>query len=51
MHIPKILVRGQQIPILAKTAETHAVGVGLEDVVPSPEHVTVNVVGDPVVAP
>lgn len=46
----KVLVGGEQVAVLAEHTEAHAVGVGLEDLVPAPEHVAVHVVMDSVVA-
>jgi len=42
----EVLVRGQQITIFPKHAESHAIGMGLEDLIPSPEHITIHVVLD-----
>lgn len=45
-HLPKVLIRSQQLPIRAKHRKAHAVRVRLEHLVPAPEHVAVHVVCD-----
>ena len=41
---PIILVRRKQIPVLIEDREAHAVRVGLQDLVPAPQHVPVHIV-------
>ena len=42
--LPEVLIRSQEITILIKNRKAHSVRVGLEDLVPPPQHVTVHVV-------
>jgi hypothetical protein len=42
--LPEILIRSQEITILIENRKSHSVRVRLEDLVPSPQHVTIHVV-------
>jgi hypothetical protein len=50
IYRPKIFIRSQQRAIFAEATEAHAVGMGLQNAVPPPKHVAVDVVRDAVVA-
>ena len=46
----EVLIRGQEITFFSKNAEPHTIGMGLEDLVPSPKHITVHVILDAMIA-
>ena len=46
----KILISRKQIAVLPKTTKAHAIWVSLENLVPAPEHITIHVVHDTVMA-
>lgn len=41
--LPEVLVRREEITTIVEAAETHAIRVCLEHLVPAPKHVTVHV--------
>jgi hypothetical protein len=46
--VPIILIRRQEVTILVKTGEAHAIRVSREHLVPPPEHITLHYVLDAV---
>lgn len=44
----EILIGGQQIAVLIEATEPHAVRMGFQNLIPSPEHVTIHVIRDAV---
>jgi hypothetical protein len=44
----KIFICGQQLPLLAKTAEAHSIGMCFQNLIPAPEHITIDIIADAV---
>ena len=49
--LPEVLISGQEIAILVENRKSHSVRMRLEDLVPSPQHVTVHIIRNAMLSP
>ena len=49
--LPEVLISGQEIPIPAEDRKSHSIRMGLEDLIPSPQHVTVHIIRNAMLSP